>query len=89
MTNTNRISNAALFYDAQDPQCHGWVLRYDVDGSETSDPIDGDRDDSVEDLAPRVASSLAVYEERIDVKTGEAHGRITVEAGTVIGWRAL
>jgi hypothetical protein len=87
------IDDAELFWDDADPDYAGWLLRYRVDGTEYSSPIDGDLDEGTESLARRVAAALDVYEAkvRVSVFRGRGHAlreRVTVAAGKVLDWRA-
>ena len=81
-------TDAQLLWDAQDPHPTGWRLRHtDKWGNEDATAIDGDRDDSLADLAERCAEALG-HTGRTTIKAfvaGEHNpARIVVDSGAVI-----
>lgn len=86
------VTNAQLYWDTTADQ-PGWVLRYQVDGTEASDLIDGEPDDSTEALAARIADALSAHGQtrvRMAEQSDRRHGRrCVVEGGAVIqSWEA-
>ena len=79
-----------LFWDRQDPQNPGWVLRYLERGEEHCSSVAGAIDDGLETLAaavvvavPHLTSEVRVYRRDRQV------GSLTVEDGEVKNWRAV
>ena len=102
MDNTNMtaatIENARIWWDDQDPQAAGWWGSYYEHRNATEmavehqiDSIEADEDESVEKLAPQVAAALDhLGRVTVTVMGGDVpRGRIVVDGGEVVEWRAL
>lgn len=87
---TTEISEAQLYWDAQDAKNAGWFLRYrDSRGTEQGLEIEAEQDATTAELAELVAAADVGDGEIIVFRGHERRGSIKVEDGKVLAWRAL
>lgn len=90
---SDRLHEAQLYWDAQDPKNEGWWLRYrDERGVEQGTAIEAAEDATTEELAEAVEAETHWLPSngKIKVFRGEQpRGSITLTDGKVSDWRAL
>lgn len=89
---TDRLHEAQLYWDAQDPKNEGWWLRYrDAHGVEQGTTIEANENATTEELAVAVEAKSHWLPGNGKIKVfrgGQPRGSITLTDGKISDWRA-